>query len=544
MPYSKTPVVQTYETKRINFISNPLQRSSDPNKDFRLLNMMTERVPSPSGDRYYVKSRPGLNTTFTTASGEGRGLYYWVVSGTGYAISVVGDKVFSNGTQVLTLTTSTGPVGFTEFVYSDSSDRLILVDGTKGYVFTDPSTPIEISVANLTAWQASTVYAVGDIRRPTTSNGYQYRVTVNGTSNSTEPTWPTTVDATVTDGGVTWMCEQSAFPSPHVPTPVFMDGYLFLAKAGTQDVYNSDLDTPLQWSAGSFLTAEMYPDRIVALAKNNNYIYAIGTNSIEYLYDAGNNFATIGTPLARQASAVQQFGCAAIGTVVQTEKQVLLVGKTGNGGYTVWQVDGFDAKEIGIPSVKFALLGEGLNLPNITAFCVRVSSQKLYVLCLSQRTLVYSFDTQMWSEWSTSDGTFIAENGSDGPGGEAYLQDKTNGKIYIMDETYFTDAGEHIDCVLTTARLDFDTINRKFMHRLTIIGDVPDATLLEDTVYISWSDDDYNTWSTERDLLFTADLPAIHQLGQFRRRALKLRYSSPHLLRIEALEVDINKGNV
>lgn len=55
-----------------------------------------------------------------------------------------------------------------------------------------------------TAWVASTGYALGQIVRPTAPNGYVYACTVAGTSNSSAPTWPTTVGNTVTDGGVTW----------------------------------------------------------------------------------------------------------------------------------------------------------------------------------------------------------------------------------------------------------------------------------------------------------------------------------------------------
>ena len=56
-----------------------------------------------------------------------------------------------------------------------------------------------------TAWIANTAYAVDDIRIPTSANGYQYRCSVAGTSHATnEPTWPTDLGVTVTDGTVTW----------------------------------------------------------------------------------------------------------------------------------------------------------------------------------------------------------------------------------------------------------------------------------------------------------------------------------------------------
>lgn len=57
------------------------------------------------------------------------------------------------------------------------------------------------------AWTANTAYAVNDVVKPTVSNGCIYKCTVAGTSHaSTEPTWVTTQDTTLTDGGVTWKC--------------------------------------------------------------------------------------------------------------------------------------------------------------------------------------------------------------------------------------------------------------------------------------------------------------------------------------------------
>lgn len=54
------------------------------------------------------------------------------------------------------------------------------------------------------AWAALTTYSVGDRRRPVAENGLSYEVSVGGLSSISEPVWPTTLDATVVDGAVTW----------------------------------------------------------------------------------------------------------------------------------------------------------------------------------------------------------------------------------------------------------------------------------------------------------------------------------------------------
>lgn len=63
-----------------------------------------------------------------------------------------------------------------------------------------------------TTWAITTAYQVGTRRVPTVANGYIYRVIVAGTSGASEPTWPTTVGASVTDGSVTWACYK--IPAP------------------------------------------------------------------------------------------------------------------------------------------------------------------------------------------------------------------------------------------------------------------------------------------------------------------------------------------
>ena len=71
----------------------------------------------------------------------------------------------------------------------------------------------------VSAWAASTAFAVGDIRRATTAQatGLWFRCTTAGTSGSSEPNWPTESGNTATDNTVVW----TGFPSVYEELSVF-----------------------------------------------------------------------------------------------------------------------------------------------------------------------------------------------------------------------------------------------------------------------------------------------------------------------------------
>ena len=55
-------------------------------------------------------------------------------------------------------------------------------------------------------WEATTAYGLGQYVVPTELNGFVYECTTAGTSDSGEPTWPTSISATVNDDSAVWTC--------------------------------------------------------------------------------------------------------------------------------------------------------------------------------------------------------------------------------------------------------------------------------------------------------------------------------------------------
>lgn len=490
MPFTKAPETSTFKTQRFPVVGTPLQRNGayvGSLPDQRFLNCYPEKINSETlkTNSFYLRKRPGLISQFITNVAEGRGIIY--EDSTQKTFGVTGNIVWvwdgTTLTNIGTLATSTGAVGWT--VHLTTGIDVALLDGVNGYLI-NPNTNVFTQITDVN------------------------------------------------------------FPSPHVPDPVSMDGYLFVAKAGTADIYNSNLNVPTVWTPGDFITAEMYPDFIVALSKNNNYIYAVGTGSVEFFYDAG--IAT-GSPLQRNDSAVLQFGTPAPGSVTQTEKEVIMIGSTQNGGRTIWLIEGFKATEIALEPVKMSLDAEGAAISTCNCYCIRTAGHKFYVLRLEQskRTWVYDFEEKLWHEWSgyADDGStpalFRGAFCSDSTIGHPFMQDTSNGRIYSMSEDVYQDNGVQILVQMTTEKQDFDNMNRKDYYRFVLFGDWPN-NVTTSNITLDWTDDDYRTYQGNRTINLCQALPVTRRLGKSRRRAFRLTYTDNQPLRLEGFEVDVNIG--
>lgn len=70
----------------------------------------------------------------------------------------------------------------------------------------------------LPEWEATTSYSVGDCVEPVTPDGFRYRCTTAGTSDTTEPVWSGMggIGSTIVDGTVVWTKVSAIHPTSEI----------------------------------------------------------------------------------------------------------------------------------------------------------------------------------------------------------------------------------------------------------------------------------------------------------------------------------------
>jgi len=467
---------------RIPIVGAYSNRDATVGKDQRFVNMFpeTRKVEQLENTKITSNKRPGVSLLTDLSPAEGRSIMFF--NGKWYA--TVGNTTYQvdeNGTNPIvkiTWTTTTPSVGATLGNSRSIGDYLFICDGIEAYVIKTDLTATKVTAAD--------------------------------------------------------------FPTPHVPVTTFIDGYILVAKGS--DVYTCVVDDPFSWLATDYLTAEMFPDPIKSLARQNNQVVVFGSASTEFWYDAAN---ASGSPLSRNDGGVIQIGIAAPYCVYQNERFCIFVGQSESGGRAVWVIEGFQPKKISDEYIERIIDAE-VDMSDCHGYGLRTMGHMFFVLNLTtvNRTFVYDLDEKMWHEWSSStvaytNNMFGYGHAADNQSGKIKLLSFTNGNIVTLDPTVCQDEGNPISCEIVTNKYDMDTYVRKFMPSAMVVGD---SYSTSNVVQLSWSNDDYLTWATDRTIDLTDGYPATQQLGSFRRRAFRIRHADNKPLRLEALEVTYDTG--
>lgn len=497
MAYSNSPEFQTYKTVDIRFDGEVKYRSGDLSiqRDLNIINMYYDRISQENKTRdIRLVKRPGLaDTTYSlskSASSDAlRGYFYDVTQNAFYW--AVNNKVYNvkpdSGTSirtVTTLSTSSGAVGFTTYLKSNGTQYVIFSDGTDLWI---------------DDWNASSCNKVTDADMPT----------------------------------------------PHEPCPLYIDGYVFLIKKNTSEIWNSDVDNPTSWTANSFISAEINADYGRRLFKVKNYIVCIGTNSVEYFWDAGE--APPSSPLKRNDSPVR--GVAYITGEAQIGDTIYFVGQDDRQNIGVYAINSFKVESISNPVVDRSLQpfsstqnSKGNISTDTAASVVSVDGHTFYVLPTTQTTWAYEVKDKIWYEWKGSDGTGLAIQAS-WPmyDGASYVAVANRSYISIMSPKVYQDFGSNFTCQYTTENFTADTFNWKIIHRFALDCSKHLQTGTSNAT-ITYSPDD---WAPDgvvgtRTINVFSNSPMCFRLGKFRNVSFRISYADNYPFFMAGIQLDLN----
>lgn len=508
MAYSKAPAQDTYQTKQVPLIYEWDTRlasasgSVDP-KQTVAQNVYFEMVENRStGEAYYdVLKRDGVTVAYDIPNNI-LGSYYW--ENLGKIVVVTQANIYQVDTLTgITLTTACSDyagadaalygVNFTEFLYENGTSDLIIACGN------------------------------GEFGTYTTGGVY--------TSNA-DPDAPAQIRG----------------------YPVFLDGYLFFTSIDG-NLYNSDLNTPLSWTASNFIAVESYPDFTQAIVRVGNYIAALGTTSIEWFYDAAN---PTGTPLARVDGATQQIGF--IQGLISTENAAYFVGRANQGTPSVYKISGLKITEVGSPTVR-RWLNTTSTVPNSRGHIIVMGGHRFYTVIQNRdeinptQTYMLDLDNNMWTSLvlrEDTEGPFIFTSTTVFQKGltsrwatfATYFSEYNSVKLkaFVPDQYQdMTGAGSLVNftCEFVTRPLDFSNYRMKFCGRL-VFG--TDQTATTSLMSASWSDDDMQTFTTPRTFDVSKVYTPLWACGAFRKRSFKLTYADNFPMRWRSVEIDYNQG--
>jgi len=485
----RQPVNSTYETKEIPIVTQMDSRTYQNTKDGYWTNLIPHIVKNNvTGESELSLERRTGSAALTAANGTGttRGVFYWEDQQKLF-ISVGRDCFVYNlsGTLLSTFSnvhdTGSTPVGYCTFIDGSGVTTLIFTDG-------------------LSLYQVSTALA-------------------------------------------TTLCVDAELPVPHLPIPVYFDGYLLLVKSNTNDCYNSDLELPMSWTAGNFISAEQNSDVVISIAKINDFFVLFGSSSIEFFYNAA--IAT-GSPFQRNSTFFKLNGF--YGGLASHGNKLYFLANIQGSSADVYMLENFTLTNISTPAIHRKLLVEGgtsntyrgdiLSMLGTTLYIFNAGGPATY---LDLATGLFGFLT--YGTGSNFNFAGIVRANTASVNGYFALTDST--KVFQFIPSQYVDSNSGVGtftytATLVTGKTNMGTTNNKFMSAMNIVADRTGSGT--NSISISFTDDDYVTYSTPRSVDCNHERVNLQQWGRFRTRAFKITHATSQAFKLYSISADVNMG--
>jgi len=488
------------------------------------------------GESTAIVKRPGLSTNQTLTAGVGNGIYS---VGT-HLFTIVGTTFYDNGV-------SKGTVDGTDkydFIQTLDQTQVFFKNKVKGYVYTIASGTILDLTGTITTQSGTTVSGTPTVTLSASNPAIQAGQNVSGTGIAAGTYVLTvfgttlTLSANATASGTVTLTFTTNYPTSTVTGAVFVDGYYLVADS-TGLMYNSNVEDPTTWQAINYIGAVSESDGLVGISRTVNYVLLLGSQTVEFFYDAG---TSPGSPFLPYQNNVLLFGCAEGHTMVQMDNTVVWMSTSAQKGYQIMALAGLSPQVISNQYIERVL--NRCTPSNAYAFSVKISGHSFYVLTLKDlnTTLVYDFAQHGWTYWSSVENNvekYFSCYNYNNFNGVDLLQHESNGKVYNFDPSVYQDDGNPIYVFARTPLIDGGDNLRKFWREMQIIGDKVDSYAL-----LRWTSNDYNDYSEWQNVDLSTPKSQVHRGGQGRRRSFDFFHTDNEPLRLQYIECDIEKGDL
>jgi hypothetical protein len=280
---------------------------------------------------------------------------------------------------------------------------------------------VSITTANVSTERGTLNTSTG---RVTIAAGRDYLCLVDGT-NGYSIDLATLTFAVITD---------AQFPddATHV---IYLDGYFIVNDAGTDDFYISTSENPTAWDALDFEVASASPDDILALAKFDRDLYAIGEDSTQRYYNSGNSDFPF-TPYPN----TMEVGVLAPHSVAKSPYGVFWLANIPDGDAVVVRASGGQFEIISDPDTSSEISRLETKTDAIGSVYTE-EGHSFYVLTFptDQLTKVFDVTTGMWHNRESSPLSKWRISGIGYDRTRILGVDFTNGKIYHISRSIYTD---------------------------------------------------------------------------------------------------------
>jgi len=325
------------------------------------------------------------------------------------------------------------------------------------------------------------------------------------------------------------------------------DGFAHIL--GTDNkIRSSDLNSLSAWSATSFISRAVVEDQACGLIQHDRITLAFGAETVEGFQNAGN---TTGSPLSRNGITariglggphVSSGAGYATGTrhySAALGSRTYFIGAEAGRDYeaSLYAFNGQTFENVSTPAIRKILSAgptAGTEPYHVSAFSFYGQDAIGIALdvptATTQRWLVFNPSWNEWFEWQSTEvqpvcsgGYFIGAHNGNGPRKLHRFQNDGTEKWVDGASTAYTMTAQF--------KLPKGDNARQRMPWCGVVGD--SASSASSVVGVSFSDDDYPTFSTARDIDMSQRKKHIYRCGSYRDRAVRLTHSHASACRLE-----------